>query len=457
MKYEFPYEFELREYQKPLWRHIQNGGKRAIACWHRRGGKDLTLWNLMICEAWKRKGTYYYFLPTFAQGRKIIWDGMTIDGRKFTNYIPEKCIKNKTTTPMKIELINGSVIEIIGTDNYDSIRGTNPIGCVFSEFAYQNPMAWEVVRPILKANDGWAVFNSTPNGKNTFYDMFTMAKENDEWFCENLSILQTKMFDETDMQAERDEGMSEEMLQQEYYCSFDVGTLGSYYAKQINDAQKENRICAVPYEPAVLVDVFMDLGRNDSTTILYVQTIGKEIRIIEAYDHSGQPVSHYVREMNSKDYQYRHLYLPHDGFNKRMESGKSIAEQFKEAGFEIKRVPNAMINNGIQQLRKVFPRIWFDKEKCKELIRALENYHKEWDEKKKVFRDHPFHDWSSHYSDAARYMAIGLKEEQPEHDYGSSAMKFAEYESGIKRLEIGIPASEYKQYEKAAKDLILKS
>jgi hypothetical protein len=420
MKFTFPYEFTLREYQKPLWRHIQNGGKRAIAVWHRRAGKDLTLWNLMICEAWKRVGLYYYFLPTYTQGKKIIWDGITIDGRKFINYIPDDCIDSKNGQEMKIALKNGSIIQVIGTDNYDTIRGTNPVGCVFSEFAFQNPAVWDVVKPILKVNKGWAVFNSTPNGKNDFYDLNEMAIENKDWFAEKLTITDTNVLTEKDMEEEREEGMTEEMLQQEYYCSFDIGALGSYYADYVRQAREEGRVCGVPCYPNIPVDVFFDLGRNDSTTMIFTQTVGKEIHIIDSYEHSGVGVDHYIQVLKDYGYNYNRLFLPHDAEHVRLESNRSIEQQFKEGGFKTHITENIPIGvgelNGIQQVRKIFPRLWFDKEKNFQLIRALENYHKEWDEKAKVFRNQPKHDWSSHFADTLRYLAVNFKEKRPKRD-----------------------------------------
>ena len=162
--------YKPRDYQLPLIKSLETKD-RAMCLWHRRAGKDLTLWNILIKKAIETKGLQYYLLPTFTQAKRIIWDGITIDGLRFVDFIPNKIIKNTNGTEMKIEMINGSIIQLIGTDHYDAIRGTNPCGCVFSEFAFHNPMAWEVVKPILKVNKGWAVFNTTPNGKNHAYDM----------------------------------------------------------------------------------------------------------------------------------------------------------------------------------------------------------------------------------------------------------------------------------------------
>jgi phage terminase large subunit len=447
--------FAPRKYQQPLADAICDGRyKRAFVLWHRRAGKDILLWNMIIREALQKKALYYYLLPTYAQARKIIWDGITNDGMRFINYVPREAIEGTNGQEMKITLKNGSIIQLIGTDRFDGIRGTNPQGVVFSEFAYQNPIVWEIVRPILTVNNGWAVFNTTPNGKNHAYDMYNMALASDDWFCERLSILDTDVLTAEDMEKERAEGMSEEMIAQEYYCSFDVGTLGSYYAKYVADMQKENRICAVPYEKNVVVDLFLDLGRNDSTSIIFAQTVGKEIRIIDFYEHYGEDVAHYCRELRSRDYDYGTMYLPHDAFNKRMESMKTIAEQFKEAGFNVKRVPNASINNGIQAVRKMFPRFWIDKTRGCDLIRALENYHKEWDEKAKVFRNNPKHDWSSHSCDAMRYLAIGLKEDSPDYNYDQAVQAYTSHRTGIPKVKegLGVKWDEYKEYQRAVKE-----
>ncbi len=394
--------------------------------WHRRAGKDITLWNLTIKKAIHIPGLYFYFLPTYTQGKKIIWDGINNDGFKFIDHVPKQIMKASNSTEMKVELINGSIIQIIGTDRYDAIRGTNPIGCVFSEYAFQNPMAWEVVRPILKVNNGWAIFNTTPNGKNHAYDLYEMARDHDDWFCERLTIDDTKVLTEEDMKDERAEGMTEEMIQQEYYCSFDIGALGAYYARYVNDAVKANRVCTVAVEEAVPVDLWLDLGKNDSTSIGFTQRVGKEMRMIDFYEANGKEIAHYAKYLRSKGYEYGVMYLPHDARHKRLESAKTIQEQFEEAGFKTKIVPSLSIVEGIQLVRKYFPRMWFDKVKCKQLIRSLENYHKEWDEKAKVFRNTPKHDWSSHACDMVRYMCVGWEEDKDNSDYKEALKSYTQ-------------------------------
>lgn len=166
----FPNGFRTRDYQDDFFHHMGRGGKRAILNWHRRAGKDLAGWNWCIFEAMRVTGTYYYFFPTYAQGKKVMWDGFDNNGRKYLHYIPvfEDCKFSETEMQVTLPPIEGgsqgSIIQIIGTDKMDYIVGTNPIGCVFSEYAIQNPRAWSLTRPILAANKGWAVFVSTPRG-----------------------------------------------------------------------------------------------------------------------------------------------------------------------------------------------------------------------------------------------------------------------------------------------------
>lgn len=225
-----PYNYQARPYQSGLYDCIANGYKRAVAVWHRRAGKDKTLLNLLIKEAFKRTGVYYYFFPTYNQGRKVLWDGIDRNGFRYLDHIPEPLREgNPNTTEMKIRLINGSLIQIIGTDNIDAIMGTNPVGCVFSEYSLQNPAAWDLIRPILAENGGWAVFNYTPRGRNHGFVLYEMAKNNPEWFCECLTVDDTGVVTPEMVQAERDAGMSEEMIQQEFYCSFEASLEACFF------------------------------------------------------------------------------------------------------------------------------------------------------------------------------------------------------------------------------------
>ncbi|HUN56230.1 MAG TPA: hypothetical protein VMU29_13850 [Smithella sp.] len=222
MEITIPYNYTPRRYQKGLYNCIGAGFKRAVAVWHRRAGKDKTLLNLIVKEAHKRIGTYYYFFPTYNQGRKVLWDGIDRNGFRYMDHIPEELRTHTNQQEMKIRLKCGSLIQIIGTDNIDAIMGTNPVGCVFSEYSLQNPAAWDLIRPILTENGGWAVFNYTPRGRNHGFVLYEMAKNNPDWFTELLTVEDTDVVSAAMVQSEREAGMSEEMIKQEFYCSFEA-------------------------------------------------------------------------------------------------------------------------------------------------------------------------------------------------------------------------------------------
>ena len=409
-----PYLFEPREYQIQLLKKLDNWCKRALLLWHRRAGKDVCLWNYIIKRAMQEKGLYYYFLPTYTQGKKIIWDWITNNGFRFLNYIPNEIIASKNSTELKIELINNSIVQIIGTDNYDAIRGTNPIGCIFSEYAYHNPMVWEVVKPILTINDGWAVFNTTPNGKNHCYDLWEMAQNNKDWHTQILTVKDTNIISEDIIDKERKEWMSEQMIQQEYYCSFAVGAIGAFYADNLELAEKENRICSVPYDSNIEVYTAWDIGWSDDTSIIFWQQLGKEIRIIDHYSNNGMTVAEYIRILKDKWYNYGNHYFPHDAFAKRMNDGKSVVNFAEEYGLTVSRTPQVSILEWINQVRKIFTRLWFDKDKTKELVKHIWLYKREYNEKKKVFSKNPLHDFTSHDNDSLRYLSLCIQEEQIE-------------------------------------------
>lgn len=221
-----PHHYTPRHYQLPFMRAMDAGVKRAVCVWHRRSGKSKTLLNFAIKKAFERVGVYYHAFPEYGQGRKIIWDGIDKDGFPLLNHIPAGARASINKSEMKIELSNGSIYQIIGADNYDSLVGPNPVGIILDEWAVSDryPMAWDYFRPILAENGGWAVFPYTPRGRNHGFDLYQMSLSNPGWFSQLLTVDDTGAISQADIQAERDAGMSEEMIQQEFYCSFLAST-----------------------------------------------------------------------------------------------------------------------------------------------------------------------------------------------------------------------------------------
>ena len=313
----------------------------------------------------------------------------------------------------------------------NSLMGTNPQICVFSEYALQDPRAYQYIRPILTANYGTAIFLSTPRGKNHLFELYEIARNNPEtWFCYKLTIDDTNHIPFSEIEKERQEGiMSEDLIQQEYYTSFTMGVEGSYYAKYLDRMRVKNQIGSVPYEIGFKVHTAWDIGIRDSTTIIFFQTIGQTVRIIDCYENSKVGLEHYINVIKQKEYIYGKHIAPHDIRVREFTSGISRIDKARALGISFTIAPDLSVEDGIESVRSSLGKMWIDDIKCKPLIKALENYRQEWDIRHKVYKPHPLHDWSSHWADSMRYLCIslpktkdGLSPEELDKRYNESRM-----------------------------------
>lgn len=409
-----PHNWKPRPYQLPLWTALERGAKRAVAVWHRRAGKDQVGVHWATVAAFQRVGVYWHMLPTIAQGRKVVWDGIDKDGNKVLDAWPSELVSHRRNDEMKLELANGSIWQVVGSDNYNSLVGSNPVGVVFSEYSLADPAAWDFIRPILAENGGWALFIYTPRGKNHGYTLLQNAKEpGNSFYCSVLTVDDTKAMPLEAVEQERKDGMTEEMIQQEFYCSFEAPLQGSYYAKQMLQAEKEGRITNVPYDQHARVETWWDLGIGDSLSIWFAQRVGKEIRLIDYYENSGEPLAHYAKVLAEKPYAYGDTVLPHDAKQRELQTGKSRVDALKSLGINATVLPASGVDDGIEQVRAMLGACWFDQKKCTRGIEALRQYRKEpapektWvDKNSPAYKSKPLHDWTSHAADAFRYGAM---------------------------------------------------
>ncbi len=401
--------FKPRDYQIPISDALNRGFRRVLAILPRRAGKDVVAFNYCIKAALKKPGVYYYIFPTYSQGRKVIWDSLTNTGERFLSYVPDEVIEGTNSQEMKIRFRNGSLLQLVGSDNYDSLMGTNPRGVVFSEYALQDPRCYQYIRPILTANDGWALFISTPRGKNHLWELYQIAQHSPDWFAYKLTIEDTQHIPLSEIEKEKQDGiMSDDLIQQEYYTSFDMGVEGSYYSKYLDRLRVKGQIGMIPWESSFKVNVAFDIGVRDSTCLIFYQIVGQTIRIIDCYSNSKVGLEHYIKIIRQKDYIYGHFIAPHDIKVQEFGSGITRLEKARQLGINFTIAPDVSIEDGIEAVRSAFAKMWVDEVGCKELLKALENYRQEYDIKKKVYKSHPLHDWSSHYADAMRYLCISL-------------------------------------------------
>ena len=406
-----PYRFTPRPYQLGFFKAIDSGIQRALLTWPRRHGKDKTCFNALIKKAVERTGNYYYIFPEYNQGRKALWDNIDKDGLRTIDHVPKEILKSRNATEMKIELVNGSIIQIVGAADIDRIVGTNPVGVVFSEYSLIDPMVWGYIYPILAENGGFAWFNMTPRGKNHGLRLLESAQSNPEWYVSHLNAKQCGVFSDDELEKIRQEYFElygdYQLYDQEFMTSFDAPIQGAYFAVHMDRAEQDGRVANIPYESMLTVNTYWDLGIDDSTTIWFVQMQNREVRLIDYVEDNGEGLSYYINILNSKGYTYGKHYAPHDIEVRELTTGISRKETARSLGINFETVNRpARKDEGIDAIRNLMSRCWFDKDKTEKGRDALTNYHKEFDEKRKVYKNQPYHDWSSHGVDAFQTLAL---------------------------------------------------
>ena len=397
-------QIRLRPYQRDFWRAMEGGARRAATVWPRRAGKDTVSLAWTCFDALQHVGQYWHLFPEQTQARKAIWHGVNRDGQKILDVaFPPEIRKATNESEMRIELVNGSQWMLGGSDRYDALVGSNPRGVVFSEYPIGNPRAYDFVRPILAENDGWALFPYTPRGRNHGYELFERLQQDPNSFAQLLTCDDTGHMSAEALALEKRE-MSEELFMQEYFASWDFGLEGAFYARQMNQAERDGRICDVPYDQGLLVHVAWDIGLRDSTALWFFQVTPGQIRWIDYYEAHGEQLKHYVDVIKSKPYSYADdLILPHDAGHERL-GAESVDYQLRGLGFNSRVLPvERSVLPGIEACRVAIGKSVFDREATKHGRACLNAYQREYDDKRQVFKPQPLHNWASDGADSFRY------------------------------------------------------
>ena len=375
---------------------------------HRRAGKTVAAVNDIIRAAITYqgdRGLFAYIAPYRSQAKAVAW--------QYFQEFAAPITQAKNEQELTITLMNGSQVRLYGADNADAMRGLGFSGVYMDEYGDFKPSVFgNVIRPALSDKQGWAVFGGTPKGKNQFWEIYETAKRlPQEWFLLRLPASTSGLLPSGELAAARAQ-LAEDQYLQEYETSFEAAILGSFYGKEMREADQQGRICAVPYNPDLPVYTAWDLGYRDDTAIWFYQLGRGEIRVIDFYAVSGENIHDIANVVLTKGYRYAKHYLPHDARAKSLQTGKSIVEQLA-AHLDIAKlavVPDIGLQNGIQATRLILPRVYFDAERCRDGIEALRQYQREYDEDKKAYRQNPRHDWTSHPSDAFRMLAVSWQE-----------------------------------------------
>jgi len=351
-------------------------------------------------------GLFAYVAPYANQARRIAWD--------YFKFYAKPLIVDANEQQMTLTLVNGVKISLFGADNADGqIRGLGLSGVYMDEFGDFKPSVFgNVIRPALSDKQGWAVFAGTPKGKNQFWDIYETARRiPDEWFVLRLPASESGLLPQSELNAAKAQ-LSEDQYLQEYECSFEAAILGAFFGTEMRQA--EPRINErVVFTEGYPVHTAWDLGYRDDTAIWWYQVVGGEVRVIDFFAISGADIRAIAEVVVNKGYTYGKHHLPHDARAKSLQTGRSIVEQLADhLGINhLSVVPNIGLQDGIQAIRQMLPRTWFNSVKCGDGIEALRQYQREYSEDTKAFRASPRHDWTSHPADAFRMLAVAWRAE----------------------------------------------
>jgi phage terminase large subunit len=376
----------------------------ALVC-HRRAGKTVATINDKIrraCTAHKPNWRAAYVAPFYAQAKDVAWDYV----QRFSAPVPGVQFNQ---AELRVDFPNGARLRLYGADNYDRLRGIYLDDVTLDEYGDMDPRAWsEVIRPALADRQGSATFIGTPKGANHFRKIWQEDSVEEGWFRLMLKASETNLIRPEELEAAKRQ-MTEDQYEQEFECSFEAAVVGAYYGADIKRMKAEGRITKVGYEPALPVYTAWDLGMDDCTAIWLCQLAGREVRIIDYIEGSGAGLAHYAGELRSRGYVYAEHFLPHDVEVKELGTGVSRLEVLRSLGLaNVRVIPAQRVEDGINAVRMLLPRVWIDEAKAQRGVQALADYRKEFDEKTKTFRERPLHDWTSHAADAMRYLALGL-------------------------------------------------
>ena len=406
MKIVIPYK--PRNHQK----EVHNNLKRfnVLVC-HRRFGKTVLCINELLKKAMQNTLTrprYYYLCPTYSMAKRTSWDYL----KEYTSVLPNVQYHE---TELRCDLPNGARIQLLGCERPDSLRGLYIDGVVLDEVAQMPPRLWtEIIRPALSDREGWMIAIGTPQGHNAFWDLYDYANHQDEWMAKTYKASDTQIISEVELN-EAKHLMPPEVYDAEFECSFDSAAIGSIYAKGLELAEDEGRISKVPYDLSVKVDTFWDLGMADKTAIWFMQQKGSAFHLIDYFEDSGEGLEYYAAMLDEKRYRFGTHYFPHDASVRELGTGVSRIETAQSLGMRTTIVPKLSIEDGINAVRMILSRCWWDHEKCKHGLDALRQYRWATNDRGEI-KNKPEHNWTSHSADAFRYFAVGNNQSS---DWGS--------------------------------------
>lgn len=404
-----------RGYQRKLWSYLEGGGKYAVAVWHRRSGKDEVALQWTAIAAHQRIGNYWHMLPEYSQARKAIWDAINphTGMRRIDEAFPEAIRKSTNHHEMKIEFKSGSIFQVVGSDNFNSLIGSPPIGIVYSEWSVADPMAHAYLSPILAENNGWALFIYTARGYNHGFSTYEGAKNDPGSYAELLTVDDTQAISPDalarllrtyiDLYGE-EHGKS--FFRQECYNDWSAANIGAVLGTEIERAEREGRILDFT-DDGWPVEISSDIGFRDTAAWWFWQPKPGGFDLVDYDQGISLDADDWIERLQKKPHKIGKIWLPQDARAKTFQSKHSAVERFLKAfGPErIAIVPPAKVADRINAGRRIARRCRFHKTRCKDGLSGLRSWSFEFDEEKRIQSKDPKHDWASHPGDAYSYGA----------------------------------------------------
>jgi len=393
---EIPYR--PREWFLPLH---ENQKRWIVIVAHRRSGKTTAVLNHLQRDCINTPNSLFGFIaPTYKQAKAIGWDMI----KHYSNVIPGI---EYNEVELTVKYPNGSKLRFFGADSPDSLRGLGFWGVVFDEYSQQPSNIFsEIIRPALADHNGYAVWIGTPKGKNEFYNMFEWAKKDQNSLAILLTIDDTKILFAEEL-ADARKVMTIDEFNQEFYCSFEAAVQGAIYMRELGEAKLQKRIGIVPHDRILKVHTVWDLGKGANMAIGFFQRSFNQVRLIDVWNGAeNEALPQAIVVIQRKNYVYGKHFAPHDIKATDLSTGKTRKETARLLGINFDEVPDIGIENGINAAKLFWSHLWIDAVRCTPFLDAISQYRREWDENRGMWKDKPYHDFSSHYADMLRYAAI---------------------------------------------------
>lgn len=405
-------------YKPRVWAETLHSSLKRWVCLvlHRRAGKTTAVLNHLQRDCIRTPDAQFAYIgPTYKQSKFVAWD----IAKRISREIPGVQYNESELT---IKYPNGSKLILVGSDNPDSLRGLALWGVGFDEYSQQPSNIFsEIISKALADHLGYAIFFGTPKGKNEFYRIHQSAKDNPDWTVvfrtiddslrdeegETINNLRQALEDDRKLVAQG--LMTIDEFNQEWYCSFEAAVKGAYYAKEIAEARRTNRIKTVPYDPALKVHAVWDLGTGPQLAIGLYQGVGRERHMIDFWQGStSDGIPQAVKALKDKPYVYGKMFVPHDARATEQGTGKTRIDTANQLwpNVEWEIVPSLNVDAGIEQGKLFFSRLWIDEKNCQTWLDYIAQYRQKWDDNRGMFLEVPYHDFTSHAADVHRYAAI---------------------------------------------------